>query len=501
MPIICSSPRRRWVSAARTICRARPTAASGTSTVATPVTAGSRSPMPARSSSAPMSFTVLSEKSSTQPMLVASLLRGWLIFITPAARKARASSTCRIQTSTFMEAPLLEAEIALRSQRQPSTRRRIASVFPVHRWHRVAGPGRVVPWLGPLVREDAARRLHGRPPAARGPDRARPGRGGAARAHRRPRAPLPRHAGATGRGVHRARADGGRGVGAARAVADLTPIGCGRDPRRLVQLAERTGLHLIAATGFHRDAHYPAGHWVHAEPEDVLAELLVTDLTEGMDERDWQGPLPRRSAARAGVVKLGASYQRLTPSERRRLAAGAQAAVRTGAPVAVHCETGTFAHELLDLLAEHDLPARRVALAHMDRNPDPGLHAELAERGAFLMYDGAGKVKHHPDSLLIDLVAWMAEAGHAASVLLGGDVGRRGELRAHGGGPGIAHLFAVLVPRLRKALGAELVVQVTIDNPACAFAFEPAAGPHEVRPTGAPGEPAPASGATGEADQ
>src|SRR6266508_3531588 len=230
----------------------------------------------------------------------------------------------------------------------------------------------------------------------------------------------------------------------ARAVADLTPIGLGRDPRRLRLLAERTGLQVIAATGFHRDAHYPAGHWVHAEPEDVLAELLVTDLTAGMDERDWQGPLPRRSAA------------------------------RTGAPVAVHCETGTYAHEILDLLAEHDLPARRVALAHLDRNPDPGLHAELAERGAFVMYDGAGKVKHHPDSLLIDLVAWMAEAGHAASVLIGGDVGRRGELRAHGGGPGIAHLFAVLVPRLRKALGAELVAQVTIDNPARAFAFEPA---------------------------
>jgi hypothetical protein len=80
-------------------------------------------------------------------------------------------------------------------------------------------------------------------------------------------------------------------------------------------------------------------------------------------------------------------------------------------------------------------------------------------------------------------------------------VGRRGELRAYGGGPGIAHLFAVLVPRLRKALGAELVVQVTVDNPMRAFAFEPATGPVSKQPTGAPGEPAPASGATGEADR
>jgi 5-phospho-D-xylono-1,4-lactonase len=262
----------------------------------------------------------------------------------------------------------------------------------------------------------------------------------------------------------------------ARAVADLTPIGCGRDPRQLRLLAERTGLHLIAATGFHRDAHYPAGHWVHGEPEEVLVELLLTDLTTGMDERDWQGPRPRLGPARAGVVKLGASYQRLSPAERRRLAAGARAAAATGAPVAVHCEVGTMAHELLDLLAAHDLPARRVALAHLDRNPDPGLHAELAERGAFLIYDGAGKVKHHPDSLLLELVAGMAEAGHAGSLLLGGDVGRRSNLRAHGGGPGMAHLFAVLVPRLRKALGGELVERLLVANPARAFAFEQTGG-------------------------
>jgi predicted metal-dependent phosphotriesterase family hydrolase len=271
----------------------------------------------------------------------------------------------------------------------------------------------------------------------------------------------------------------------ARAVADLTPIGCGRDPRQLRQLAERTGLHVVASTGFHRDAHYPAGHWVHAEPEDVLAELLVTDLTAGMDERDWQGPRPRPSKTRAGIIKLGASYQRVSPSERRRLAAGAAAALHTGAPVAVHCEQGTMAHELLDLLAGHGVAARRVALAHLDRNPDPGLHAELAERGAFLLYDGAGKVKYHPDSLLIELVAAMAEAGHAGSVLLGGDLGRRSELRAYGGGPGMAHLFAVLVPRLRKALGADLVARLVVANPSRLLATVP--------PAGRPEDPAPPS--------
>jgi hypothetical protein len=37
----------------------------------------------------------------------------------------------------------------------------------------------------------------------------------------------------------------------------------------------------------------------------------------------------------------------------------------------------------------------------------------------------------------------------------------------------MAHLFAVLLPRLRKALGGELVEQLVVANPARAFAFEP----------------------------
>lgn len=257
------------------------------------------------------------------------------------------------------------------------------------------------------------------------------------------------------------------------AVADLTPVGCGRDPRQLRLVSERTGLHVIAATGYHRDAHYPAGHWVHTESEAVLAEVVVADLTAGMDERDWQGPTPRQGPSRAGIVKLGASYQVVSVTERRRLAAGAQAAARTGAPVAVHCEVGTMAHTVLDLLGEHGVPAGRVALAHMDRNPDPGLHAELADRGAFVMYDGAGKAKYLPDSARIDLVERMAAAGHAGRLLLGGDVGRRSMLRAHGGGPGLDFLFATLVPRMRRALGEELVHQLTVANPARLLAFVP----------------------------
>ena len=254
-------------------------------------------------------------------------------------------------------------------------------------------------------------------------------------------------------------------------VIDLTPIGLGRDPVKLAALSERTGVHVIAATGFHRDAHYPAGHWVHREPVETLTSLMLTDLEDGMDARDWQGPRASLTTHRAGIIKLGCSYQVISQSERRRFEAGAAAARRTGVAVAVHCEIGTMSHEILDLLDSLGVPADRVLLAHIDRNPDPELHAALAARGAWLLYDTVGRIKYRPDSALVDLIESLAGAGHLDRILLGTDVGRRSMLRAYGGGPGMAVLGERFLPRLASRLGQSAVDTIMRVNPASACAY------------------------------
>jgi phosphotriesterase-related protein len=254
------------------------------------------------------------------------------------------------------------------------------------------------------------------------------------------------------------------------AIVDLTPIGLGRDPLGLAELSRRTGVHVVAATGFHRDAHYPAGHWVHRLSVEELSEVVLADLTSGMDARDWQGPRPSPTSYRAGIVKLGASYQRISASEARRLSAGAEAARVAGVPVAVHTEIGTMGTEVLDLLEAGGVPASRVLLAHLDRNADAELHAALASRGAYLLYDTVGRIKYRPDSELLDLIEAVVALGHADRVLLGTDVGRRSMLRAYGGGPGMDVLGRSFLPRLERRLGADLVAQVMRTNPARALA-------------------------------
>jgi len=139
----------------------------------------------------------------------------------------------------------------------------------------------------------------------------------------------------------------------------------------------------------------------------------------------------------------------------------------------VHLEHGSAAHEVLDLLAAEGCPEDRVALAHVDRNPDPGLHRELAARGAYLGYDGAARHQRWPDSVLIDCLAAVVESGGGDRVLLGGDVARRSRYVAYGGMPGLAYLFDRFVPRLRQAVGDDALGSVLVANPARWLSWEP----------------------------
>ncbi len=132
-------------------------------------------------------------------------------------------------------------------------------------------------------------------------------------------------------------------------IVELTPIGLGRRPDLLREVSQRTGVGIVGATGYHRDAHYSAGHWVHAADEELLVSRMVSDLTIGMHPNDWLDTAPA-DPARAGVIKVGASYQRITSGERRRLVAAATASAQTGAGIVVHTEIGTFGHEIVDLL-------------------------------------------------------------------------------------------------------------------------------------------------------
>ncbi|MDQ5810814.1 MAG: aryldialkylphosphatase [Actinomycetota bacterium] len=260
------------------------------------------------------------------------------------------------------------------------------------------------------------------------------------------------------------------------ALVELTTIGLGRDPRGVAGIAAHSGLHIVLATGVHREAHYPPEHWVHRTAPEELAELFIRDITEGCETTDYSGPREQTTRIRAGVIKVGAGYWSISPLERRVFEAAGEAHRGTDAPVACHLEFGTAAWEVLEALEAAGVAPERIMLAHVDRNPDPGLHAELAAAGAYLGYDGMARFKYWPDSVLLDCLLRVASQGGADRLLLGGDVARRTSFRSYGGLPGMAYLPRRFVPRLAEMGGVDLVRRILIDNPARFLGFTPPGG-------------------------
>jgi 5-phospho-D-xylono-1,4-lactonase len=258
--------------------------------------------------------------------------------------------------------------------------------------------------------------------------------------------------------------------GGLRTIVEVTPIGLGRRPAGMREVAKKTRVNIVAATGYHRDAHYPHDHWVREASLELLTQCILTDLREGMHPNDWLTEMPLDSA-RAGVIKAGASYQRISPLEKERLLAAAVGSRQTGAPILVHTEIGTCGHEIVDLLTREGVRADRIILAHLDRNPDVELHRELAERGVWLEYDTPGRIKYRPDSQLLDLIQAMLETGHHHALMLGLDLGQRDYFRAYGGGPGLTYLPGTFAPRLRKRIGDPATTRILAENPARAFAW------------------------------
>lgn len=256
-----------------------------------------------------------------------------------------------------------------------------------------------------------------------------------------------------------------------RVVIEATPIGLGRRPDGLAEVARRTGVVIVAATGFHKGAYYQRSHWLRTASTDRLRDLMVADLTEGIDAADYSAPWVERTAVRAGVVKVATEHHAISGVQRRVLAAAAEAHLATGAPITTHAEAGTHGVQQVELLTAAGVPAGAISVGHVDKDPDPGYHAELAATGAFLVFTNPGRTKYGPDSLWIDLLARLVERGHTDRLLVGGDMAPRAMWRAYGGGPGIGWLFSGFHARLRAELGVEVARAITVRNPAAAFAW------------------------------
>jgi 5-phospho-D-xylono-1,4-lactonase len=258
-------------------------------------------------------------------------------------------------------------------------------------------------------------------------------------------------------------------------MVDAMPACSGRDIGRLTEISGRTGVDVVASTGLHHPRYYGNGHWTTRVSADELTGLFVADLTEGIDQFDYTAPIVRRSAARAGIIKVATGGAGLTDRDRRVLTAAGLASIQTGAPILTHCEQGLGGDDQLDLLTALGVPASSVLLSHVDKTNDPAYLKHLAQAGATLEFDQL--TRDHAEGVrapTIALITGLVAAGYGDRVAIGTDSARRARWAALGGTPGLSWLACRLPVLLSEAgLRPGDIAKIMRDNAVSALTWRP----------------------------
>lgn len=254
-------------------------------------------------------------------------------------------------------------------------------------------------------------------------------------------------------------------------IVDAQPLG-GRYIENLVEASKRSGVHVVASTGFHEEIFYFNDFWGRYIGLDEIVPLLISEITEGIEINSYGFCNVKRAAARAGVCKCAGSYQVITPEEEKWIRCAALTSSETGVPVITHTNHGTMGLEMLSILKSEGMDLAHVIMGHLDRNPDLHYILKAADTGCYIQFDGPSRVKYYPDDVILGLMRQMADHGHLDQILLAGDMGKRVYHKAYGGGPGIEYILKTFVPRmLEEGFTQEEVDRILRVNPARALSF------------------------------
>jgi len=259
-------------------------------------------------------------------------------------------------------------------------------------------------------------------------------------------------------------------------LVEAQPLGCGRMASGLVNISQKTGLLIVASTGFHKMKFYPDYHWIFSLASDRITELYLHELSTGMFV-DGDKELPcRQIPARAGIVKTALDSCGLTAQYEKLFCCAADASLAAGVPILIHIEKGSRPLELFEFLCRQGISPERLIFCHLDRAcPDPGIHRELAGAGCYLEYDTIGRFKYHSDEEELTYFQLLKKERLLGQLLFSLDTTRL-RLKAYSGpgAVGLDYILRCFVPLMRRHGFADSEIrQIAVLNPQSALCRKP----------------------------
>jgi phosphotriesterase-related protein len=197
--------------------------------------------------------------------------------------------------------------------------------------------------------------------------------------------------------------------GGVNTIVDATTFDLGRDVSYLAEIAKRTGMNIIASSGWWMNTpSYLSGH-----SPDLFADIFVREIEEGI----------AGTGIKAGILKSAADFGGITANGETMLRAVARAHCRTGVPIMLHSYAPEHvARQQLAILKNEGVDLRSVVVDHVNDTRDMEYLNWILEQGCYLgmdRYPGLNLSAHARTETL----KWLIDAGWTDRLLPSHDCG------------------------------------------------------------------------------
>jgi phosphotriesterase-related protein len=261
-------------------------------------------------------------------------------------------------------------------------------------------------------------------------------------------------------------------------IVDLTPDGIGRNPVGLRTVSEKTGINIVASTGWYVVASHPA--YVKQKSIDELCETMVADITNGIGN----------TGIKAGSIKVGCSNPiPYHPEELKVLRAAGRAMRKTGSILTVHppivdlvtrtfaSDRMLFAEEYCRILDEEDANLDKFVFGHahyLNMKLDH-YRRVLDKMPITLSFDCFGEEQYYEtwwygarsctDAERVQMVTALCKEGYDKQLILSHDVDTKMKLKKYGG-MGYTYILQHIVPWLKyNGVTDNQIRNMLVDNP------------------------------------
>jgi phosphotriesterase-related protein len=204
-------------------------------------------------------------------------------------------------------------------------------------------------------------------------------------------------------------------VGAARergvqTIVDPTAMFGGRDVRFMAQVAERSGVQIVACTGIYSYDYLP--YYFANRDIDAMAEHFIADIEEGIQGTDIKAAFLKCAADAAGVTENVEKIHR----------AVARASLRTGAPIMAHSMPAVATGpRQVEIFEEEGVDLARVQIAHCGDSEDLDYIEGLLAKGVYVGLDRYGLEMYLPIAKRNAVAAELLRRGHAERLMISQD--------------------------------------------------------------------------------